>query len=279
MIKEYENYQDTSKSYDTTRIPIGVEILLGCFATTPRPLPEQVILDGGCGTGNYIQALKNKVNSLWGLEFNGGMLAQATEKFRNDPNIHLDQGSLLDLPYENETFDGIMCNQVLHHLGSDEAAQENFPELNQVFEQAYRVLRPQGVFVCNTSSHPQVHDGFWWADLIPDAVSRIAQRMPPIACITEKLDQAGFCFGGIVVPIHAVMQGDNYLDPEGPLKPTYRNGDSTWSLAKEAELEQVLERVRNMNKDGSIVHYLEQRESLRQKLGQTTFVYAYKKKS
>ncbi|NEO92715.1 MAG: hypothetical protein F6K56_21730, partial [Moorea sp. SIO3G5] len=73
--------------------------------------------------------------------------------------------------------------------------------------------------------------------------------------------------------------GDNYLDPEGPLKQTYRNGDSTWSLVRQAELEQALERVRNMNKDGSIVHYLEQRESLRQKLGQTTFVYAYKKQS
>ncbi|NES81744.1 MAG: hypothetical protein F6K10_10225, partial [Moorea sp. SIO2B7] len=65
----------------------------------------------------------------------------------------------------------------------------------------------------------------------------------------------------------------------GPLKQTYRNGDSTWSLAKQGELEQALERVGNMNKDGSIVHYLEQRESLRQKLGQTTFVYAYKKQS
>lgn len=52
MIKGYENYQNTSKSYDTTRIPIWIEILLGCFETNPCPLLEQVILDGGCGTGN-----------------------------------------------------------------------------------------------------------------------------------------------------------------------------------------------------------------------------------
>ncbi|EDN71447.1 hypothetical protein BGP_5273 [Beggiatoa sp. PS] len=58
---EYENYHDTSKGYDNTRIPIGIEILLGCFASTPRPLPEQHILDGGCGNGNYIQALKKKL--------------------------------------------------------------------------------------------------------------------------------------------------------------------------------------------------------------------------
>lgn len=58
---EYEDYHDTSKGYDNTRIPIGIEILLGCFASTPRPLPEQHILDGGCGNGNYIQALKKKL--------------------------------------------------------------------------------------------------------------------------------------------------------------------------------------------------------------------------
>ncbi len=59
---EYENYHDTSKAYDNTRIAIGIEIFLGCLASTPRPLLEQNILDGGCGTGNSIQALKEKLN-------------------------------------------------------------------------------------------------------------------------------------------------------------------------------------------------------------------------
>ncbi|RKZ55759.1 MAG: hypothetical protein DRR08_23455 [Candidatus Parabeggiatoa sp. nov. 2] len=42
-----------------------------------------------CGTGNSIQALKEKVGHLYGLELNGGMLAQAREKCQNDTNIQL----------------------------------------------------------------------------------------------------------------------------------------------------------------------------------------------
>ena len=40
---EYENYDATSKAYDNTRSPVGVEVMLGCFASTPRPLHEQTI--------------------------------------------------------------------------------------------------------------------------------------------------------------------------------------------------------------------------------------------
>lgn len=54
-LTKYENYSITSRSYDTTRQPIGLEIILGCFAATPtRLLHEQVILDAGYGTGNYL---------------------------------------------------------------------------------------------------------------------------------------------------------------------------------------------------------------------------------
>jgi ubiquinone/menaquinone biosynthesis C-methylase UbiE len=78
---EFENYHDTSKSYDQTRTPIGIEILLGCLASTPRPLSEHRVLDAGCGTGNYITALKGKVGDLCGLEFNEGMLARAAREW------------------------------------------------------------------------------------------------------------------------------------------------------------------------------------------------------
>ena len=43
---DYENYSIVALSYDDTRVPIGLEIILGCFAATDnRPLHEQVILD------------------------------------------------------------------------------------------------------------------------------------------------------------------------------------------------------------------------------------------
>jgi ubiquinone/menaquinone biosynthesis C-methylase UbiE len=160
------------------------------------PLSEHRILDAGCGTGNYIQALKGKVGDLCGLEFNEGMLAQAQEKFRKDSNVWLKQGSLLEpLKYDTNTFDGMMCNQVLHHLVT-ESGSEDFPQILQLIEEAHRVLRPRGVFVINTSGHKQLYDGYWWADLIPDAMGRVAKRLPTIEFIVSALKEIGFRMGG-----------------------------------------------------------------------------------
>ncbi len=275
-MSQFENYQDTSKRYDQTRTPIGTEILLGCLASTPRPLSEQRILDAGCGTGNYIQALKGKVGNLCGLEFNDGMLAQAQEKFRNDSHVSLEQGSLLErLTYDTNTFDGMMCNQVLHHLVTESDA-EDFPPIQALIEEAHRVLRPGGVFVINSCCHKQLFDGFWWADLIPEAMTRMSKRFPTLECLASALKEIGFRIGGLVVPVDAVLQGENYLDPTGPLHKHFRDGDSTWSLATPEELERAIERTKTMNQEGGMARYLEGRETLRKHIGQTTFIFAYK---
>ncbi len=276
MKVEFENYHGTSKNYDNTRVPVGTEILLGCFASSPRPLQGQTILDAGCGTGNYIRALNGKVGVLVGLEFNEGMLAQAREKFQNNPNIRLNLGSLLDLPYTADSFDGIMCNQVLHHLNTGNAGQENFSSVRRMLAEAYRVLRPQGALVVNTSSHQQLFDGFWWADLIPAAMDRIAKRFPSLELLASMLEESGFKFRGNIVPLNSVLQGENYLNPDGPRQKNYQNGDSTWSLATNEELEHASGRVRTMNEDGSMARYLEARETLRRNIGQTTCVFARK---
>ena len=273
---EYENYSVTSHSYDTTRQPIGLEVILGCFAATnTRPLHEQIILDAGCGTGNYLQAIHNKVGICHGIEINEGMLAQAQGKFGNGSYVKLDHGSLFNLPYPDNFFDGIMCNQVIHHL-DDPGKTDAFPNVKAMFSSAYRVLRPQGVLVLNTCSRQQLVDGFWWADLIPKIVDKMATRIPSIERTVEMLEIAGFRRGGIIVPLHEILQGPSYFDPKRPLQKSFRDGDSTWALLSEKELRQTLERIRTMNEDGSITQFLDEREKRRHGVGQTTFNFARK---
>ena len=72
----FENYQKTSRHYDLTRAPIGVDVVLGRFANGSRPLHEQIALDAGCGTGNYVAALRGKVAHVHGVEIDDGMLAR-----------------------------------------------------------------------------------------------------------------------------------------------------------------------------------------------------------
>ena len=275
-LTEYENYSVTSHSYDTTRQPIGLEVILGCFAATnTRPLHEQVILDAGCGTGNYLQAIHDKVGICHGIEINEGMLAQAQSKFGSGSHVKLAHGSLLNLPYPDDFFDGIMCNQVIHHL-DDPGKKDGFPNVQAMLSSAYRVLRPQGVLVLNLCSRQQLVDGFWWADLIPKIVDKMAARIPSIELTVEMMEIAGLNMGGIIVPLHEVLQGPAYFDPKGPLQKPFRDGDSTWALLSEKELDHTLERIHTMNEDGSITQYLDEREKRRKCAGQTTFIFARK---
>ncbi len=276
---EFEDYDSTSGNYNDTRIPVGLPIILGYLASTPVAMSEQTVLDAGCGTGNYLVQLRGRIGRLHGVELNAGMQQVAEERFADDPCVRIDQGSITELPFSDGIFDGIVCNQVLHHLDRGEgkgAEAADFPNVRTFFREAFRVLRPGGVVVVNISTHRQVRDGFWWAALIPAAVDRMLRRCPSLDRYCGLFQQAGFVDFDVVVPVAEVLQGKQYLDPAGPLSAAWRAGDSTWSLTTEEELSQALDNVTARLEDGSMDAFVEEREQLRAKIGQTTFLTARK---
>jgi SAM-dependent methyltransferase len=203
----------------------------------------------------------------------------AKERFADNPAVQIEQGSITELPFAHETFDGIVCNQVLHHLDpgeSDDADSEGFPNVRSFFREAFRVLRPHGVLVINTSSHQQHRDGFWWAALISAAIDRMVPRFPSIDRLRNIFQQTGFVDFTTAVPLEEVLQGKQYLDPAGPLSAAWRAGDSSWSLTTDEELARAMTNVTSMLDDGSIDAFMEEREMLRAKIGQTTFLVARK---
>lgn len=272
---EYEDYNSTSGNYDDTRVPIGLPIVLDFLASAPTPLKELSILDAGCGTGTFLAGLQGRVGKIHGRELSEGMQEVAKERFADDPDVQIDQGSITELPHADESFDGIVCNQVLHHLDHGEgegASADDFPNVEYFFREAFRVLRPNGIVVINTSGHQQHRDGFWWAALIPAAIERMLRRFPSIETLEEISKRTGFVDSEVKVPFDEVLQGKNYLDPKGPLSAAWRAGDSTWSLVTGEELPQALDRVTSMLKDGSMAAFIEESEELRAKIGQTTFL-------
>ena len=104
----------------------------------------------------------------------------------------------------------------------------------------------------------------------------MAARTPSIDQTVEMLTQADFDNGGVVVPLHDVLQGPSYFYPAGPLREFFRNGDSTWALVSKGELTPALDRIRDMNRDGSIESFLAEREERRRRVGQTTFIFGRK---
>ena len=236
---EYEDYKATSGQYDETRKRVGVAFITEALKSV-GPMDEHALLDAGCGTGTYIDAFKDRVRSVGGVDLSQGMLDQAELKFRDDTTITLKQGSLVELPCENGEFDAATCNQVVHHLASDEKLNR-FDGILEFAHEAFRVPRLVGVFVLNTSSPEQQQDRFWWASLIPEAIENLEKRFPEIETRSEMLVKAGFEIGRTEVMKGEALQGDDYLDPKDLLSSNWRNGDSAWSQVEAEELSSAME--------------------------------------
>ena len=275
METSFENYTATSRYYDRTRHAAGGELIAEAFRAGATPLGEQALLDGGCGTGNYLAALAQEARQLFGVDVNPKMLAQARSKLHAAPNVRLALASVDALPYPAAWFDGVMINYVLHHL-DNARVRDDFPRAQSALFEAYRVLRSGGTLVMQTSTHEQLFEACWWAPLIPAAVARAVRRYADDARLREMLEASGFASVTTRVPLEAVCQGSAYLDPEGPLKQTWRDGDSTWALATDAELEAAQEETRDLIARGVMASFQAVGEARRKEIGQFTFYIARK---
>ena len=274
-MSDYENYQDTSSNYDKTRRAFGVEIVLGCFASGARRLDQMLVLDAGCGTGSYSAALLPHVSRIAAVDCSRAMIEQASSKLGSDirrGRASLQVAGIEKLPFDDNLFDGIMINQVMHHLRDDSTG--GFPLHQQALAEFRRVLKPGGVLVVNTSSQEQITRGFWYYDLIPRAARELSLRFAPIEFLSRSLVENGFTYSGSFAPISAVLQGESYFDPLGPLSKSWRAGDSSWALARQEEIEEVLKRVRLMDQKNELAHYMAHCDRRRPDIGQATFLSA-----
>jgi ubiquinone/menaquinone biosynthesis C-methylase UbiE len=102
------------------------------------------VLDIGCGYGGMLIHLSRTVGftqPMEGLDSSPLMLARAQAEIRNrkmDDVIHLQLGLATKLPYENATFDVVLCAYVVKHLRDD--------LLHEMLQEVKRVLKPGGRF-------------------------------------------------------------------------------------------------------------------------------------
>lgn len=268
----YEDYNRASNHYDASRNALGVEIILGHLLKSTVPLTQQHILDAGCGTGNYLDALHPYLGKMTGVDMNPGMLAKTRQKLDaaiGQQRIELHQSSIIDLPFLDNNFDGAVINQVLHHFGDSNANQWETHKM--LFCELARVLKRGARLTINLCSRHQLRHGFWYYALIPNALEQMVEKHIPLETLDNLANESGFIPQSKTVPIDALMQGQAYFNGPGVLDSAWRDGDSMWSLVSEDALHEVLNKVNTMQANDELERFVAQHDAQRLNIGQHTF--------
>ena len=116
--------------------------------------PFDTLLDCGCGTAPMISLLYDKYpeKHYTGIDLTPGMIEAA--KAKHIPGAEFIVGDCENLPFEENSFDAIICCQSFHH----------YPNVQDFFNSVYRVLKPGGRLILRdmTMSAP----GRWFANHI-----------------------------------------------------------------------------------------------------------------
>ncbi len=97
------------------------------------------ILEVGFGAGVSFLNLAEKYNEIHGLDLNASVDEVAEVFEKKNIKTYLQNGNILDMPYEDNYFDTVLLISILEHLKPDEQLR--------AFQEMRRVLKPNGQVV------------------------------------------------------------------------------------------------------------------------------------
>lgn len=147
--------------------------------------PDSQILDLCCGSGQTTRFLTAYSHHVTGLDASPLSIRRAQ---RNVPEADFVEGWAENMPFEDSRFDVVHTSAAMHEMQPDQR--------QQIFQEAFRVLKPQGIFAMVDFHRPR-NPLFWpglaaflWLFETETAWQMLATDIP------EQLSQVGFAVDG-----------------------------------------------------------------------------------
>ena len=150
------------------------------FQATDRVAAASRVLELGCGTGNYVFALRSATGcSGWGLDRSAGMLSRAKAR---EVDVCFQLGDAHRLGYRHQSFDLVFSVDVIHHLKYH----------LDFYCDAYRVLRTGGKICTVTDSAWIIRHRQPLATYFPETIEAELDRYPRIDYLQGLMQQSGY---------------------------------------------------------------------------------------
>jgi ubiquinone/menaquinone biosynthesis C-methylase UbiE len=171
------DYDQTAHEYAAHRqLHAGV---FGDLCERGRLEPSSIVLEVGCGTGNYVRAMADRYQlAAYGLDPSVGMLTRARA---HPESVGWVLGRAEQLCFSGGTFDLVFSVDVIHHV-SDKATY---------YGQALRLLRPGGQVCTVTDSEEIIRRREVLSGYFPETVEVELARYPRIAHLEAWMAAAG----------------------------------------------------------------------------------------
>jgi 2-polyprenyl-3-methyl-5-hydroxy-6-metoxy-1,4-benzoquinol methylase len=133
-------------------------------------VPADSLLDLGCGTGAFIQQVKEKFKQITGTDADVRSVSRCSERFKGEAKISLRQMTAETIETLHTTFDAVTCLDVLEHLDDPELA----------LAKIHALLKPNGqlivtmpnwynriiAYLVNDKLHKQFHSSLGWGAML-----------------------------------------------------------------------------------------------------------------
>jgi len=191
------DYNDYAERYAHTRwaVPWIADPLI---AEVERLPPGAMIVDIGCGTGNYTIALSQALPhyNYHGFDLSERMLAIAQERCSQ---ISFTRGDAdTQFPYSDESCDLAFAVDVIHHI----------ERLNVFFQEAARVLKPRGKLLIVTDSEDNIKNRSL-TRYFPETLGVELGRYPRLEELRQEAVSAGLKFS-------AIQAAEGVIELDGP---------------------------------------------------------------